>query len=214
MITQRILIWLDAISPLLLLLFVSVNKKVIGWKDCILLFVASQAILNSIADILDQVIDAHNLYLYHINCAVSFILLSLYFKQTLTIKKISPITITTLVIFLLFFIIDIIHWENFDTFNSNSLGLASFILIGYCFLYYLKQILQPTTISITKSKDFWYVTGIFTYYASNFFIFISYNWLTQNGAKLDLIWKTHNVILLIMCIYIFIGFKCKPTQTI
>ena len=214
MILREIFIWLDAISPLLILLFALANKKVMWWKDCLFWFVVAQATLNSIADILDRVLNAHNLYLYHINCAISFIILSSYFKRTLTLKKINLITVTTLIVFFLFFIIDIIRWESFDTFNSNSLGLASFILIAYCFLYYLEQILHPTTISITKSKDFWYVTGIFTYYASNFFIFISYNWLTQKGTKLTLIWETHNVILLIMCIYILIGFLCKPTQKI
>ncbi len=104
MVMQEILIWLDAISPLLLL-FALANKKIMGRRDCLFWFIVAQAVLNSVADILDQGFNAHNLYLYHINCAVSFILLSAYFKGTLALKKINLITITTLVIFLLFFTI-------------------------------------------------------------------------------------------------------------
>lgn len=213
MVLQNVLKYLDFISPLLLLLFMLASKKVTWRRDYLFWFIVSQVVLNGIGNILEeQKID--NLYVYRINCAVSFVILSEYFRHLLTFKRVNFIIGITCFLFFICFVVDIIKLETFSSFNSYTYGLASFILTTYSFLYFLNQISHPTAIIITKSRDFWYVTGIFTYYASNFFIFLSYNWLTKEYTTniFALIWRIHNVILLIMCIYIFLGFRCKPSQ--
>ena len=212
MIVQNILKYLDFISPLLLLIFILINKKAIWRRDYLFWFIIAQVLLNGIGNILEeQKID--NLFIYRLNCIASFVILSEYFRHLLTFKKVNLIIGLVSLVFFICFAVDLIKLENFNSFNSYSYGLASFILTTYSFLYFLNQISQPTESVITQSKDFWYVTGIFTYYASNFFIFLSYNWLTQEYSTniFALIWRIHNVILLIMCVYIFLGFRCKPS---
>ncbi|MBA3705071.1 MAG: hypothetical protein H0W84_04010 [Bacteroidetes bacterium] len=210
---QSILKYLDFISPSLLLLFVLTDKKVMRRRDYLFWFVVVQVLLNGTGDLLEK-LKTENLYIYHINCAISFTILSGYFRSVLNFKKIDWIIGTIYLLFLTFLVIDIFTLENFNSFNSCSYGIAGFILVTYSFLYFLEQILQPTTTAITRSKDFWYVTAIFTYYASNFFIFISYNWLTQEYTTniFAIIWRIHNVIFFIMCVYLYIGFKCKPSS--
>lgn len=214
MFLQDILKYLDFIAPFLLLLYVLVKKDIIIWKrDYLFWFIVTQVILNGVGNILEeQKID--NLYIYHLNCAASFIILSEYFRHLLTFKRVNLTVGIVCILFIICFVVDVMKFENFNSFNSYTYGLASFILTTYSFIYFLKQILHPTTVVITRSKDFWYVTGIFTYYASNFFIFSSFTWLTQEYTIniFALIWRIHNVILLIMCIYLFIGFRCNKSS--
>ncbi len=210
---QSILKYLDSISPSLLLIFILTDKKVMWRRDYLFWFIVTQVLLNGAANILEQ-LKIENLYIYHINCVVSFTVLSGYFRSLLKFKNINWITGIIYFLFFIFFVIDIITLENFNSFNSFSYGIVSFILVTYSFLYFLEQILRPTTTAITRSKDFWFVTAIFTYYASSFFIFISYSWLTREYTThiFAVIWRIHNVIILIMCIYLYIGFKCKPSR--
>jgi hypothetical protein len=91
--------------------------------------------------------------------------------------------------------------------------VASFLLVTYCLIYYLEKLKFPATDKITKSANFWFVTGILTYYSGCFFIFITFKNLTltqhiSNG--IILIWRIHNVIFMIMFVYFFIGMLCKP----
>lgn len=213
MIFQNILKYLDFISPLLLLVYMLGSKQATWRRDYLFWFILSQVVLNGTGNILEEEKIA-NLYIYHINCVVSFLVLSEYFRHLLVLKKVNLIVGVICAVFFICFIVDIMKLENFNSFNSYSYGLASFILTTYAFIYYLNQISHPTGAVITKSKDFWYVTGIFTYYASNFFIFLSYNWLTKEYTTniFALIWRIHNVILLLMCVYIFLGFRCKSSK--
>jgi hypothetical protein len=209
-----LLIYLDTIPSLLLLLYLLPNYKTL-WRrrNYVFFFILSQFILNLTAGILERY-RIENVNIYHLNCVVSFLLLSEYFKSIVLFKQIKRIANMVGIIFFICFVIDITTIENFNTFNSYSYGLASFILTTYSLIYFLKQISYPTEIVITKTKDFWFITGIFTYYACNFLIFLSINWIIQTYSItiFDLIWRIHNVILAIMCIYFFFGFRCKLNQ--
>lgn len=66
---------------------------------------------------------------------------------------------------------------------------------------------------ITREPAFWFVTGFFIYYSAAFIIFISYSILTQQ-QKIDvnLLWRLHNLIFFIMCVYITVGYLCNTSQ--
>jgi len=206
-----VLKYLDVISPSLLLTYMLISRRETWRRDYLFGYILTQVVLNGIGNILEEK-KIENLFIYHLNCVVSFLILSEYFRHLLITRRINLVIRIICFLFFICFLVDLTYLEKFSSFNIHSYGLASFILTTYCFLYFLNQISHPTGIIITKSKDFWYVTGIFTYYTSNFFIFLSFNWLTQEYTTnvFGLIWRMHNVILMIMCIYIFLGFRCKP----
>lgn len=210
---KQILVSLDSISPLILLLYALTSGQVAWRRDYIFWFIAAQAFFNSVALVLEQVFQKHNLFVYHANCAVSFFILSLYFFHLLHLKKKYQLILAIYLLFTLFFMLNLILWEGLSSFNSNTFGLACFILVTYCFLYYLENLMHPASFYISRTRDFWYVTGIFTYYATNFYIFIPYRYLTQTNIEgLGVLWQVHNVVFLIMCIYFFVGILCKPSQ--
>jgi hypothetical protein len=203
--------FLDTIPPVTLVLYALISSKA-GWRDFIFWFLLLQAGLNTAANILEHFYDMNNLYLYHVNCILSFLLISGYFIGILTYSYAKPLLLTVMGLFLIFAVVNILFWEGLDNFNSNTYSVASFFIVAYCLLYYYQKLTNPATMSIFESRDFYYVTGLLTYFTSCFFIFVSYRKLTQEDvSNLGLLWMIHNVVFLIMCIYFLIGFLCKPS---
>jgi hypothetical protein len=205
--------YLDVVSPLILLLITFYRGKIKLSRDYIFWFILVQFILNFYSKIL-LLQKTPNLFIYNINILISFLLLSAFFWRILHLKKKKLIITGMIVLFILFIIFDLVKLENFTSeFNSNNYGVASFLLVSYCLMFYLEKLKFPTEEKITKTSDFWYVTGILTYYSGCFFIFINYKnlILTQNLRNgVGLVWHIHNVIFMVMFIYFFIGILCKP----
>jgi hypothetical protein len=79
--------YLDVISPLLLLMFFLVKEKTSSWGDYIFLYITAQTIINGIAIIYDKVLLRENLFLYHVNCLTSVLILSGFFSSILEHKN-------------------------------------------------------------------------------------------------------------------------------
>ncbi len=125
----------------------------------------------------------------------------------------SRLIYTICILFTVFFFYNIYRWESVTVFNSNTFGVACFVFCCYSLYYYVRILRKPSVDNITKSGIFWFVTGIFSYYTVSFFIFLTYNKLTQEKTPLLMItWQVHNVVFLIMCIYFFIGIRCLHLQ--
>lgn len=202
--------FLDVISLLLLVVYLFKNQLHLK-RDYIFWFILAQTLINGVANFYDKVLLENNLFLYHLNCGASFLILSIYYFHVTTMKRLQSFILVMFFVFTVFFTVNILTWENLQSFNSNSFSVASLFIVIYSFLYYLENLLRPATIAITKSKDFWFVTGFFTYYASSFFIFVTFKKLTQSNTKdLGILWQTHNILYLILCIYLFRGIICKP----
>lgn len=211
---EKILITLDAISPFLLLLLLYQKRfRIIERGNPVFYFIIVQFIANMICNWMDLKLGKNNILIYFINCVLSFLILSIYFFQKFSFSHKWIIMSTIFLSFMLFSILDLIYWEKLITFNSNVFTVASFVITIYGLLYYYDQLIQPVPVSLKKSRDFWFVTGLFTYYASSFFIFATYKILTRNFTKnMGILWQIHNIIFLIMCVYLFIGFLCNPSQ--
>ncbi len=203
----KLINYLDTLPPLILILFAINNKVLRG--SVIFYYLIIQFLFNLSANILNE-LDWPNLYLYHLNCLFSFYALSYFYFKLLNTKKSQKIITWVAVAYTLFFFYNIFLLERVNVFNSNSFGLASFILCGFALYYYLKLFKSPTKENISKSPNFYFNTGIFSYYTINFFIFLTYNKLTEGQDPLVyLVWKVHNIVFFIMCIYFFTGALCK-----
>jgi hypothetical protein len=206
----KVINYLDTIPPLIILLFPKTNKGLRG--SFIYWFLVIQLVFNLTSNIIDE-LDGNNHYLYHANCFLSFITLSLYYKKSFNSTRSARNIFVVGILFSVFFFLNIFVWENIGVFNSNSFGAASFIFCSYSLFYYLSLLREPGKTNVAYSKNFWLNTGIFTYYTANFFIFLTFNRLTEKELPLlALIWRIHNLIFLIMCIYIFIGALCRESQ--
>ncbi len=208
--------YLDVVPPFLLIVFALASPQITIRRDYIFWYLVVQTLLNTISMIIYQVFDGSNLIIYNTNCVIVFLILSGYFASILQFKDTKKIIIGVAVLFLVVLIFNALKFEHIvDQFNSNMYGLAAFIVVVYCFLYYLQNLLNPTK-DIVQTVDFWYVTGLLTYYASSFFIFITFNYLMQSNSQyntgIKILWPIHNVLFLVMCGYLFKGMLCKRSQ--
>ncbi|MDB5264208.1 MAG: hypothetical protein JWQ14_3491 [Adhaeribacter sp.] len=205
--------YLDVVPPFLLLVFFIFSPGINFKRDYIFWYLAAQLVLNSLSMVIYQVFDGSNLVVYNIGCVITFYILSAYFASIFQFEKIKIIIWGIAVLFLAGLVLNALKFEHLlDEFNSNMYGLAALVLVAYCFMFYLQNLLNPTQ-DVVHSSDFWYVTGLLSYYTSSFFIFITFNYLMRSNHQYDngikLLWPIHNVLFLVMCGYIFKGILCK-----
>lgn len=204
---------LDVVAPLLALLFFMRRPKISKELLPIFIFCVIQLIFNFLASVLGQH-EIRNYWVYKINTILSFyIILYFFLKYLISVKK-YVVTIIALV-FLMIFGILFLKGDGITNYDSNSAALASLIIVGLCmYFFYSKLITKPTTeVSVPDTSIFWCIIGIFTYYAGAFFIFISYRYLIDTST-VGTLWRFHNLLLLICCLYISYGILCKNLQTI
>jgi hypothetical protein len=208
--------YLDIAAPLAALSFALFKREVwVREYFYIVLFLMVEVLLNGWGKFL-MVYDpkGSNIIVYKINCITSFVILSLFFaakwKPSIKKKQLFILRVTTLLVSALLLII--LRQEEDTGFNSTSYSLASLVLCTYCIIYYTSKLEKPDTEKITTLRSFWFITGIFTYYAGCFFIFVSYKLLTINETMgAPSVWLVHNMVFALMCTLFIIGFRCKQS---
>lgn len=190
-----------AVLLLAALFYLKKNMKAV-YPDFLLIgFLICQVLLNTLASLLQskQII---NHGVYHANCLITFCIFAAYFLRTLQHRKFIWVG---LIIFLVFWIVNLIWIQPYYKFNSFSYALAALIIVWYSLLNFQQLIKQMPTQNILTLKNFWILTGLLTYFGSSFLIFTSYNYLSEIDPKnVGVLWKTHNVFL---CVTSFIFFK-------
>jgi hypothetical protein len=200
--------YFDTVPPLLLLLVAFARKRQPG-RDYVVYYLFCQFFFNGYANLLNE-LDKHNLFAYTLNFSWSYFILSLYFATVYSSEWLKRLILSIVVIYQLNSINNLQLAEASISFNSLSFGTISLLITLGCLFYYARQLSGQPKENILKVRDFWYVNGIFTYYTSNFFIFLTYNSLvSRKYANIGIVWEIHNVVFLVMCIYFYIGMRCK-----
>lgn len=209
-----ILNYIDIGAPLIaLLFFIKPFKRLSKELLYIFVFVCIQFVTNLLATILEH-LRIPNYTLYALNIILSFIILSFLFYRVIdTIHKFIAIAA---VLFTVIAVFSVANGDGIDTYNSVLSAVASFLITSYCLVFFYKKLVSDTTrTGLTESAFFWIIIGIFTYYTGSFFIFISYKYLmVQEANVIGILWRFHNVLLAIFCIYTIYGLSCKNYQKI
>jgi len=189
------------------------KKHKLGEHVFILAFIIIQLVLNTAAKIL-MLNAIANTGVYQINSFLSLLIASLYFGKKFAgcrIKNIPVIYAGAGVTLLA--LLAIIFTENRTIFNSRSYSYTAFVITAYAITYYYNKLAHPAIAGITASRTFWFVTGLFFYYSGCFIIFCTYKLFVQIGkGNFQILWSIHNFIILVMCIILSIGFRCKSYQ--
>ncbi|GAB3491627.1 hypothetical protein GCM10027341_04860 [Spirosoma knui] len=206
----RVIDYLDTVPPLFLLVLALTSM---GWgrRDYILYYLGCQFLFNGYANFLNE-LKRDNLFAYSLNFAWTNFLLSQFFIKLYSNRYFTWLLLLSTLLYQVNVLSTTQTASTTATFDSSSFGLVSLLMTLYCIVYYTKQLSQQPTENILTVRNFWYVNGLFTYYTSNFFIFLTYNALTKmNVANIVVIWRVHNVVFLIMCVYFFVGLRCKTS---
>lgn len=211
-----ILNYIDIGAPLLaLLVFIRVlsQNKLAKELLYIFYFICIQLITNVTATVLEK-LHITNYSVYLLNIVLSFLVLSILFYE-LGIPLIRKIFPFSSLLFLGFATYSISNGDGIETYNSIISASASFIITAYCLIFFYWRLVKDKNYSgsLTDSAFFWATIGVFTYYTGSFFIFISYKYLIVREAEvIGILWRFHNLLLTIFCIYSIYGLTCKNYQ--
>ncbi len=176
-------------------------------------FVLIQFVTNLSAILVEKIFVLPNYTVYVINIVLSFAILSaLFYKMdNSALKKLIP---PASLLFIICGVVSLCNGEGLYTYNSVISAMASFLITAYCLIFFYWKLVKDTKLSgLTNSALFWIIIGLFTYYTGSFFIFISYKYLiVQESGLIGILWRFHNVLLTIFCIYTIYGLTCKDYQ--
>lgn len=212
---SKFLRYLDVISPVLALIVAWVStayvKRRWGRSDfSILFYLVLQITLNLTGNTL-QSYRINNLYLYHLNCLFSFVIIATFFFQLFpAAKAYRKWILWTSGLFFVYFFVNLIFIQSYKTFPSGSYSLCAFLLTSYILIFFRTCLVRFSEHNIFQISEVWYSSALLVYFASSFFIFISYSYLSQFNVKsIPYLWKTHNVFMAFMCILVCKGFLCR-----
>jgi hypothetical protein len=201
---------LDSLAPLLvLLIFFWKKPSLAGGMRFVLLFLIVQTLLNGLCSWLEYK-RLSNYLVYSVNSLVSFGLVVALFREALPTVR-QWVWVLMSLGYVLIFSAASFAGEGFVSFNSIQAATANFAITGLCLYYfYYHFVAEPARLSVTETPLFWCVIGLFTYYTGSFLISIFYKSLIENNAgSIALLWKFHNVLLLVACLYIAYGIIWK-----
>lgn len=146
----------------------------------------------------------NNLPVFHVFTVIEFILLSLFFNSIYKRKIYSIITFITIGIFILLAILNSFFLQDLYKFNTYTRSVEAIILICYCVYYFYHLISSNEDVNYSVT---WHVSGMFIYFSASSILFIMSNvTLTINKELNWILWHIHSAMLLIMYIFITIGF--------
>jgi hypothetical protein len=158
-----------------------------------------------------------NGFVYEVNCALSLVILSIYFsiKYLRTAKNNwYKAGFMLLVLSLLTAVGLVMTHEDHRMFNNHSYSLMALAVSAYAIIFYYRKLLHPVVEHITATRSFWFISGLFVYYSGSFFIFSTYTIFIRimPDKNYSILWGIHNIICVIMCVFISKGFLCRPYQ--
>ena len=212
--------YIDTIAPFLLLVLFFIYKTNLR-KELLAfyLFVGAIFLFNLISGLLPQIQlylhkERNNIIIYHISCIFYFILLLNLFKNIQESFQLKILDIFIALFFAALVVYNFLNWSKASRFNSNTFGLLSFWVIIRCLAYYSQKFLEPAEDDILSSSIFWIISGLFLYFSLSFFIFISYEMLSDKITKeiyqlVYYLWFTQNFILALSCVFYLKGVRCR-----
>jgi len=222
-IIAEILNILDSLGPALAVgILLSTRRALPKEIQLILIFCLVQLICNIVATIIERLaitngffLLQNNYWVYKLNTTSCFLTVIYLFTRYLLHFK-AILLYALLLLYALISVAFIIRGDGISQFNSVSSALESIVIVALClYFFYSKLIYSHEEVSIPETSIFWCVVGIFTYYAGAFFIFISYKYfIGSNDSTIGVLWRFHNILLFICCLYISYGILCKNYRTI
>jgi hypothetical protein len=204
--------WSEVWALFIPLIFLEFQGKQPAILKPVIIYLWAALVLNVFGDFisdfkrilhLPSIVQSNN-PVYNFHSLVRFACFS-YFFLKLPQSRFVSFRKALVVVFILFFAINFIFFEDFflpGHLSGNLLSAEAYVLLVYCMLYYLAVLLDDTS---TPFKDpvFWVVTGLSIYLVINFFVFLFYVPMIKQDIDFVInIWNVHNLAYLILCIFI------------
>jgi hypothetical protein len=206
---QWFLNYSDTLMPLLtfiisLFIFKKMDKK----ENILLSYVATSFVVFLITNIMaDKGIN--NMFLYHLFSLFEIIILGYYFLKSLLKKQ---LTLYWFILggYFVFWIINIIAFENLKLFNSNSSVVSNLIVLLLAMYYLFEVSKSEDVLYFQKLPGFWIASAFLVSCALSIFGFVAYKYFQVNNYKDygNRIWLVPLFAIIFRFIFISIGLLC------
>lgn len=202
-------IYLDTVMPLLVLLITAFikfrNPKFSKSDYYIISYLLVQLILNGASNYLSEH-DINNQWIFHLNAFISQTIFSIYFYSFLNSSTTKRVIRVVFFMYFCFFVVSILFIQRINFFNSYTFALGSFNIVIYALLGFRVILNELPTKKLYAMKEFWFFTALLTYFGNCFFIFVTYNYISDIAPnRVGVLWLFNNIFLSACCILFFIS---------
>jgi hypothetical protein len=199
----------DTIAPALsILCFLPVKK--LQKQDCLLIIFLIVCFLifgfsNYLADW-----GTNNMFLYHFFSLFEISIVLLYGVMLFHNRKVRLFLIIALMLYFIYWRLNIWLWEPIREFNSNSAGIACLLIMVTCFLFFLSLSDKDELLYFQKLPQFWVMAGFLFYSACSIPVVMSYKYKEIfYDININSAWKIQVVANIIKFLCLSFGALCS-----
>jgi len=158
----------------------------------------------------------HNMPIYHIGSLGDLLLISYYILSKTGKQNWQRTFFIINIAYTLFFIINIIFWENLSVFNSNSSVVASLITLCLCMYYLLNLSKSDEILYFQRLPLFWIASGLLIYSAVSMLVLMSYKYFVSMSMfkEGNHLWYVLDGAIIVKFALISIGLLCHRKRPV
>ncbi|HXL57441.1 MAG TPA: hypothetical protein VN958_14355 [Chitinophagaceae bacterium] len=202
----------DVYMPLLtLILFIAIKKHIPAKENLLLAYLLLNVITFGVTDIM-VAYKIHNSVIYHFYSLLELCILIPYLKSFLPKNKLSKTGIEIIILYFIFWMLNIFLWESLDTFNSYGASVSNLIILIFCLSNMLQLAKSDEVLYFQRSPAFWIISGFLFSSAINIMVFVSYKYYTLNKVDGRMIWLISSFATIIKFVLISAGLLWYKTR--
>jgi hypothetical protein len=166
----------DTIAPLAaFFLFLSIKQKVPQIKPLLWYFFVTTITMG----VSNYFADKHlnNLVIFHFYALFELAIILPVIESYN--KKNYALVIGTLAVYLVFWLINVLLWEPFTVYNSNSSAVEALLILIFCLRYFLLLSKKADVLHFQKIPAFWLVFGFLFYCSTSILIQNTYSQISN-----------------------------------
>ena len=151
----------DTYMPLIaMVVFLLLKKKIIYRERLIFLYLLVNILVFATTNIL-ALNKITNIFLYHFYALFELIFVTWFFNKVMLKKSLLSFYIIS-GFYTFYWVLNILFWEPFNVFNSNSAGVANIIILILSMYYMLQLAKSEDILNFQKLPAFWFASAFLT----------------------------------------------------
>ncbi len=155
----------------------------------------------------------NNLPLYHFYTPIQFLLIINIYKNKLSGLFSKYFFLVLGIAFILFSILNIVFFQDLNTFNSNTTTLLGILVIFFCLSYFYTLLKEVKYSALETNPMFWINSGFLIYFSSNLILFFINNTMFKGATEASfLVWGLHAIVNIVLTIFYTIALWVHPKK--
>lgn len=197
----------------LLLLFV--KKRFFDWRYPVVPFIWLTGIATAYELVGTSLLKINTAYWFQLYPLLAFLTLHYFFSCLLKPHYIKVFRIS-LILFILIYCISFFYWDDYNKLISSAINRSYITLFILIFtLIYFKSLFEKLDSSnmyekvdipnLWQSDNFYFISGIFIYYSTTFFLFLSSSFIFSSNLYSSDYWLVNVLATLILRTFLILG---------